>query len=123
MIEDLPSLKAATIGRCGSHVREESAHAPNTFATDLPARDADILNSLRAKPPKSLDDRADYATCIDGQWYRLGKKQKSRDYRSDYGFKSNLMIYMSFLEASETVPPGLSRTPSMQYHRIPFNQC
>lgn len=47
MIEDLPSLKAATIGRCVSRAGEGDALAPNTLAADQPARDA-ILSSLCA---------------------------------------------------------------------------
>lgn len=48
MIEDLASLKAATIGRRVSRAGEGYALAPATLAADQPARDAAILNSLRA---------------------------------------------------------------------------
>lgn len=162
MIDDPPSLKAATIGRCGSRVREEYARAPADFTADWPALDAVTLKILRScqatlvtgqhlidrelrRGPQNNDRahapawaripaasapgreaskartptlerrshqtaHADYATCIDGQWYRLSKKQKSRDYSQDDGFKSNLMIYMSLLKARKAVHPGLSRT-------------
>jgi hypothetical protein len=48
MIEDLASLKAATIGRGGSRAREEYVRALDTFSADLPARDAANLNILHA---------------------------------------------------------------------------
>lgn len=48
MIDDLLSIKAASIGRCVSRAREEYARAQEIFAADLPARDTAILNMLRA---------------------------------------------------------------------------
>lgn len=44
MIDNLVSLKAATIWRGVSRARAAFVGAPNTFAVDLPARDAAILN-------------------------------------------------------------------------------
>lgn len=163
MIEDLASLKAATVGRGGSHVREGYSLAPNTVAADWPARDTTILNILNAckatlgtgqllnhrerrSATQSNDDRAHapawalnpsipaagceafgvrastldrgeqsncpyhYATCIDGQRYRLSTKRKSRDYRADEGLMSNPMICNIFLKPRKAVHPGLSRT-------------
>ncbi len=162
MIEDLPSIKAATSTHCVSRAREGYARAPKTFAVDLPVQDAAILSSLRGcqttlatgqhlihrecfGAPQSVVDSAhapawaripavsasgceaskdriptlerrshqtvlaDYATRIDGQWYRLSRIRKSRDYRPDDGLKGNLMIYKDFLIARKTVHPGLPR--------------
>lgn len=48
MIDDLLSLKAATIERCVSRAREEYARDPATFPSDVTRQDAAICNILRA---------------------------------------------------------------------------
>ncbi|WP_455230387.1 type VII toxin-antitoxin system HepT family RNase toxin [Geopseudomonas aromaticivorans] len=48
MIDDLLSLKAATIERGVKRAREEYARDPATFASDLSRQDAAILNIQRA---------------------------------------------------------------------------
>lgn len=48
MIDDLPNLKAAIIGRGVSRAREEYWREPVTFAADLPRQDAAIFNIVRA---------------------------------------------------------------------------
>jgi len=50
MINDLLSLKAASIERCVSRAREEYASAPNAFAADQPVQAAAILKILRSCP-------------------------------------------------------------------------
>lgn len=72
MIEDLPSLKAAAIGRCGSRARVKHARAPNTFAADLPARVAATLNILR--PSQTRPDTGRHLIHRE----RLGSRQHTR---------------------------------------------
>lgn len=44
MIDDLLSLKTATIKVCVSRAREEYRRGPDTFAIDLSRQDAAVLN-------------------------------------------------------------------------------
>lgn len=47
MVDDVLLNKAATIERCIKRAREEYAHDPATFATNVTRQDAAILNILR----------------------------------------------------------------------------
>lgn len=48
MIDELLTIKAATIGRCVSRAREEYHREPDTFPSDVTRQDAAICNILRA---------------------------------------------------------------------------
>ena len=73
MADDVLINKSATVERCVARAREEYAHDPANFATDVARQDAAILNVQRAC--EAVLDMGQYIVRREG----LGVPQSARD--------------------------------------------